>query len=135
MEPVWIHSTSRRADDAASKDFMVWNGIWVHLAVIKRRRCKEPSTATLSWARAGTFYPKGSRVRGYRSFYKTGVARPVTAGDEKRFCAPSSTCPALFAITRVHKALPQKCRRIRGGSRRLLNVNWCNDEKTHVGTI
>lgn len=44
-----VYSASRRADHAASEDFMARNGIWVHLAVIKRRRCKEPSVATPSW--------------------------------------------------------------------------------------
>lgn len=39
------HFASCRATDQASKNFMARNGIWVHLAVIKRQRCKELSAA------------------------------------------------------------------------------------------
>lgn len=65
-----MRDTSRRAGYAVSKDFMAWNGIWVHLAVIKRRRCKVLYAATPFSARIGVFHPEEIHVRGYRSFYK-----------------------------------------------------------------
>jgi len=53
---------------------MARNGIWVHLAVIKRRRCKELSAATPFSARIGVFHPEEIHVRGIL-FYKAAPPR------------------------------------------------------------
>ena len=72
------HFASCRATDQASKNFMARNGIWVHLAVIKRQRCKELSAANPP-AQVGTFHPEGIDVRGNEAF--TSLLRPSTTGE------------------------------------------------------
>lgn len=63
--------------EQTSKDFMARNGIWVHLAVIKRRRCKELSV-TPSSSRVGVFHPTRKFTLGDTDAF-TRPLRPVTA--------------------------------------------------------
>lgn len=113
-----------RGQRRASKDFMARNGIRVHLAVIKRRRCKEPRPRghPLSDPGAGAFYPEGSGVIGGNGAFTIQGRRArsrrrrvsVTAGDEG-------------APVRRHRLVSRRCSRLRACARKYIIKRLCSE--------
>lgn len=109
---------SCRASDAASKNFMARNGIWVHLAAIKRQRCKELSATTPPSAQSAPFIPRGSTL---------GVTKLLQFAPplyHRRRCASVHSVldrPANihFQGQRFGRARRKTCRGIRAAASRL----------------